>query len=475
MYLNYFKKICSIPHGSYNVKQLADFCQQEAKKFNLDCIRDDEDNLIITVPASKGFESAPAVILQGHLDMVCVSAPGHVHNFKTDGLELIEDGDNLSANGTSLGGDDGIAIAYMLNLMADKTLNHPKLYLLMTTNEEVGMDGAFALDPEPIKDAKYLINIDSEEEGIFTAGCAGGVTALAQWSIKYRKARGLNCSITLENLLGGHSGSEINRFGANAHVLLGNILYQLSKELPINLIGLSGGDKDNVIPHRAVACVQIGTTDFGLLESKLAKLETSYRKNYQETDPNLTLTAHAYEEQEDQVLIKDDFNKICFILNQIPNGVITMSQKIENLPRTSLNAGVMRLDMDTFSLGFQIRSENQQAKEMLSDRLEQFAIYTNGTYNISGTYPSWEYNENSPLRKLMLDLYQKMYHKPAIVNVIHAGLECGLLSEKLPNIDMISIGPNMKNVHTPDETLSLSSSESVWQFLCAVLEHLGQN
>ena len=475
MYLNYFKKICSIPHGSDDQKKLVDFCQKEAGNFNLECIRDAEDNLIITVPASKSFENAPTVILQGHLDMVCVSKPNHGHNFKTDGLELIVDGDNLSANGTSLGGDDGIAIAYMLNLMADKTLKHPKLYLLMTTNEEVGMDGAFALDPKPLRDAKYLINIDSEEEGIFTAGCAGGLTALTKWPIKYRKARGLNCTITLDHLLGGHSGTMINKFSANAHMLLGNTLYQLSKEIPINLIGLSGGNKDNVIPNHAMARIQIGTTDFDLLQSKLAELETSYRKNYQETEPQLTLEAHCYEEQEDKVLIKDDFNKICFILNQIPNGVITMSQKIENLPRTSLNAGVINLNMDAFSLGFQIRSENQPAKEMLSDRLEQFATYTNGTYYISGVYPSWEYNENNPLCKLMLDLYKKMFNKPAIVNVIHAGLECGLLAEKLPHTDMISIGPNMKNVHTADETLSLSSCQSVWNFLCIVLENLGQN
>lgn len=472
---HYFNEICQIPHGSYNTKAISDYCVNFAKSHHLTCYQDDTNNVIIVKEASPGYENAKPVILQGHLDMVCEKTDDSDHDFEKDPLKLRVDGDWLSAEGTTLGGDDGIAVAYGLAILEDTSLAHPKLYVIFTTEEEVGMDGAHAIDLTPVKDAGYMINLDSEEEGYILAGCAGGSRAHITLPITWEKATGLCCELAVSGLAGGHSGGEINRFGANGSVLLGMVLNTLSKDFDLKITALTGGSKDNVIPKKSTADIVITPADKDAIQAKLAELEAYYHKVYGQRDPNLTITLTDNGEGNADVMDKASADRAIFTLTQAPNGVQAMSFDIEGLVETSLNLGVMATRDHDLYLSFALRSSVGAARQALEDKLKAFVDYIGGTFDIASSYPAWEFRRESILRDKMSAIYNDMFGSEPVVQAIHAGLECGLISNKLPDLDIVSIGPDMQDIHTPDERLSIASTKRMWDYLLAVLASMKTN
>lgn len=468
----YFKDLTQIPHCSYNTKAISDYCVAFAKDHHLDFYQDDTNNVIIVKEASPGYEEAKPVILQGHLDMVCEKTPDSRHDFSCEPLTLAVDGDWLTAVDTTLGGDDGIAVAMVLAVLADDSLAHPKIYGVFTTEEEVGMDGAHVLDVTPLRDAAYMINIDSEDEGIITAGCAGGVRSLLSFPISRERISGLGCTLTVEGLHGGHSGMEISRFGANASVLLGYVLDHLRKHYDFALVDITGGKTDNVIPAKSSATLLIDEADQEGLSECLAAYQAFCRDWYKDNDPGVTLSLLTADVVEAEAFTEACRDKAIFILMQIPNAVQTMSTKIIGLPDTSLNLGSLATTADELKLSLALRSPHQRAKEALGSKLNNFAHYLGGSYEESSPYPGWEYREDSQLRETMIALFQEMYGKTPKVEVIHAGLECGLIYEKLPQLDIVSIGPDLEHVHTPDERLSISSTKRTYEYLVACLAAL---
>lgn len=469
---HYFEEICEIPHGSFDTKRISDYCVRFAEERGLTCHQDDANNVIIIKEASEGYENAKPVILQGHLDMVCEKADGSDHDFKTDPLGLMIEDDWITADGTTLGGDDGIAVAYGLALLDNNTLPHPKLYVIFTTEEEVGMEGAHAIDLTPVSDAAYMINLDSEDEGIILAGCAGGVRANCTFDIRRTARSGLSCELAVSGLHGGHSGQEINRYGANASVLLGTLLNDLSQDLSFDIIDLTGGTKDNVITKKATATIVIDPNDEQAVTDRLKALEVLYKKNYASKDPELTLSLKTLEKGDFMVFNEASAERAIFVLMQIPNGVQAMSLDIEGLVETSLNLGIMYTKEDYFLVSFAMRSSIGTAKEALNARVRAFTEYLGGTYTEASSYPAWEYRRESALRDMMCKTFEEMYGKTPTVEAIHAGLECGLISAKLPELDIVSIGPDMQDIHTPEERLSISSTARTWDYLVKVLENL---
>ncbi|MEG0075861.1 MAG: aminoacyl-histidine dipeptidase [Eubacterium sp.] len=469
---HYFEEICTIPHGSFDTKRISDYCTDFAKKHHLNYYQDETNNVIIIKEASSGYESAKPVIIQGHLDMVCEKSENSNHDFKTDPLTLLIEDGWITADGTTLGGDDGIAIAYCFALLADNTLIHPKLYMVFTTEEEVGMEGAHAIDLTPVNDAGYMINLDSEDEGILLAGCAGGIRSNCTFPIERNPEKNLACEICVSGLHGGHSGQEINRFGANASVLLGTLLNDLDQTLTYSLESLNGGSKDNVIPRTATAIILIDPKDETLLKNRLEELQTVYQKNYASKDPNLTLNYKNLKNAEYQVFSKTSKEKAIFVLMQIPNGVQAMSLDIDGLVETSLNLGIMHSNDHDFLVSFAIRSSIGTAKETLCAKVKSFTEYLGGFYKEAAAYPAWEYRKDSKLREIMITVFEEMYHKTPKIEAIHAGLECGLISSKLPNLDIVSIGPDLVDIHTTEERMNIASTQRTWDYLLTVLKTL---
>lgn len=468
----YFEAIASIPHGSFNTDAIADYCEGVAAQFHLPCIRDAVNNLIVTIPASAGYEEKGPVILQGHLDMVCEKVAESSHNFLTDPLSLYVKGDRLSAKGTTLGGDDGIAIAMGLALMEDTTIAHPKVYCVFTSDEEVGMPGAAALDLTPIADAQSMINVDSEAEGILTAGCAGGAVVLCAYPLRYTKAKGLKATLRVSGLLGGHSGEMISRFGENANILLGQVLFQLAKDIDYSIITLEGGKMDNVIPKEAYAEILIGPNERVKTTTKINALSESFRGIAGRVDKDLSITIDFGEERQFNVFGRDSEEKALFLLLNTPNGVQAMNRSVDGLVDTSLNLGCVKVEDGSLTMSYCIRGSMTTSRDFLCDKLCAFAVHLGGTTSVSGVYPPWEYREQSPLRDLMIATYEDLFGKTPEVVTIHAGLECGMLSEKLPHLDIVSIGPDLFDIHTPSEELSISSTKRTWDYLLAILEKM---
>ena len=463
----FFEKITQIPRGSGNLEGIRKYLCQFAKENALEYVTDKAGNVIIKKPASQGREQEDTLILQGHMDMVAAVAPGCQKDMKTEAPEIFVDGDLIGAKGTTLGGDDGIALAMVLALLEDKELSAPALEALFTADEETGMYGAAGLDASLLK-GRHLINIDSEDEGIFIAGCAGG--ARADCSVPLKKAEASDLSFlefTIEGLKGGHSGQMINLGRANANMLAGRLLNELDEVLEgrCYFVSAKGGSADNAI---ASLCVLKVSVPSGLKEKALdtAKtLEGIIRNEYEIPDPDIKISVKIDEECRELYKAGD----AAHFLMSLPNGVISMSDGVPGLPGTSLNLGVLRFENGILSACFSVRSETDSRKEDLLKKLKCITELAGGKISVAGVYPGWKFEQVSPLRKHMTDVYKDMYKKEAKVEAIHAGLECGLLCSKIKGLDAVSIGPDMRNVHTPDERLSISSSERVYEFLKTVI------
>lgn len=466
----WFEKICQIPHGSGNTKAISDFLADFARQRGLRYIQDELNDVIIFADASAGYEDHPPVILQGHMDMVCQKDADCPIDMHTQGLDVTHDGTWVWANGTTLGGDDGIAVAYALALLDDPSLVHPPLEVVITVDEETGMDGAAGIDLSVLS-GRSLLNIDSEEEGIFTVACAGGGGAMLRLEAPRKVVMGPCIRLTVEKLRGGHSGVEIHKNRANANKVMGQVLEAVSQAVPLRLSSLAGGDKDNAIPRSCSADAVVLSMYPDRINEILEQLQQQIRQQYDE--PEVVIRGENVDAFGSHALTEEATRAAIRLLNRVPNGVQSWSQQIPGLVQTSLNLGVMNLTQEALELRFSVRSSVNAEKHALLDELEQIGKETeNCACYRGGEYPAWEYQEKSPLRDTMIRVYRQMYGKEPEVVSIHAGLECGLLSEKLPGLDCVSIGPDMRDIHTSREKLSVASTERVWQFLLELLKAL---
>lgn len=471
---SYFEEICSIPHGSGNIQGISNYLVEFAKERNLEYIQDEVYNVIIKKEASKGYENKEPVILQGHMDMVAVKKPGCSINLLTDPLDVRTKGDFIYAEGTSLGGDDGIAVAYALALLDSKDIPHPPLEVIITVEEEVGMEGALAIDLSSLK-GKRMLNIDSEKEGELTVSCAGGVRVNGMLPVQWENIpeEFYGVEITITGLMGGHSGVEIHKNRGNANILMGKVLKELSEKVHIVLTALEGGTKDNAIPREAKATVFFPKGELENCEKIVKSIEKKLKEAHEETDRELRILYQEVKKQPEQKALEEtSMEKLIKLLSTVPNGVQSMSQKLEGLVETSLNLGIMLLKEEEFSTAFSLRSSVVSKKEALRDKITDILDSVGGTYSFSGDYPAWEYREESPLRDTFIRVYEGMYGKKPDVLSVHAGLECGILAGKIKDLDSVSFGPDMENIHTTEEKLSISSTKRVWEFLLALLKAL---
>ena len=483
-----FKEICNIPHGSGNVDAISDYLVAFAKEHGLWVTQDEAKNVIMIKEASAGKEDKPAIMIQGHMDMVAFKEPDADIDMTKDPLKVMIDGDYIYAKDTSLGGDDGIAIAYGLALLSDDTLQLPRIELVITTDEEVGMDGAAVIDLSPCK-AMMMLNIDSEEEGQFVAACAGGIRVNGSLHVTREKEccqqnsgcdSPVECSyhmhkIMLTGFAGGHSGTEIGKHGANANKVMGWFLNELRKEVDIKLCALQGGEKDNAIPLEAEAVISVKTEQTDGFESACKELEADMKKTYQNTDPDckVVVCKETCCENNECVWITDhDLDMILALLNEAPNGVQKMSEELPGLVQTSLNLGIMNLNKEDFQMAFSLRSSVANEKTELTNTVCALIGKYQGTFATLNDYPAWEYKTESPLREHMIAVYEKQYDKKPEVLSLHAGLECGILADKRPGLDCVSFGPDIFDIHTTRERMSISSVQRTWEFLLEVIETL---
>ena len=462
----YFEKLCSIPHGSRNTKLISDYLVSFAQEQGLRYIQDGSNNVIIFQEGTCGLEDRPPVIIQGHMDMVCEKDADCLIDMDREGLDVTHDDECVFARGTTLGGDDGIAVAYALALLADRSIPHPPLEVVITVDEEIGMLGADAIDLSMLA-GRTLLNIDSEDEGLFTVSCAGGATATICLPVTRRPVYGPCVKLVVEGLKGGHSGVEIHQNRANANKVMGEFLSRVQTLMPLCITSISGGSKDNAIPRSCqVNLVALG---MGLerINDVAAELEKQIREEYDEPE------ARVYGDDVDafggNAIPTELTDKVIALLCACPNGVQKMSEQIQGLVQTSLNLGIVNSGEEV-KLVFSVRSSVNEEKKALLAQLEELARFHDAVYTQMGEYPAWEYRENSPLRDASVAAYEKLFGQTPEVVAIHAGLECGLLSEKLPGLDCISFGPQMHDIHTSREKLEIASVKRTWDFLLEVLK-----
>ena len=464
----YFEALCGIPHGSRNTKAISDYLVEFAKEQGIRFIQDESNNVILFCDGTCGMEDREPVILQGHMDMVCEKDADCPLNMDTDALDLAHDGISVFARGTTLGGDDGIALAYAMALIADKSIPHPPLEVIVTVDEEIGMLGASSIDVSMLK-GRRMINLDSEDEGVFTVSCAGGARATLKLNVERKMVYGPCIRLSVDGLQGGHSGAEIHKNRANANKVMGEFMSRILKLMPLCLTSFSGGSKDNAVPRSCSANAVAMGIGLERINAIAEELQKEIRETYDE--PEATIQAFDVDALGGNSLTTEDTARAVALLCAVPNGVRSYSADIPGLVQTSLNLGIAKLG-EHFSLTFSVRSSVNQEKEELLQKLRDLCAFYDGSYSQMGEYPAWEYRKDSPLRDTMVDIYKKMYGKEPQVLTIHAGLECGLLGEKLPGLDCVSIGPQMHDIHTSREKLEIASTARVWEYLLTVLKAL---
>lgn len=477
----YFEEITKIPHGSGNMDQISNFLVNFAKERNLFYIQDKVKNVIIVKEATPGYEEEPAVILQGHMDMVAVKKPDCDIDMLTEGLRVAIDGDKIYAEGTSLGGDDGIAVAYALAILDSDDLKHPKLEVVITVDEEVGLDGAREIDLSMLESHRML-NLDSEEEGIFLTSCAGGVRVGCHVPLEKAQAGGIAYEVVVGGLLGGHSGAEIHKERGNSNALCGRVLWKLTEKIPVAIKSMGGGLADNAIPRETKAVLVVQEADKAVLEETVKEVAAELSGEYATKDPDVFVSAKELEKGSWLCVTPQAAKKAAAFLHALPVGVQAMSADMPGLVETSLNMGILELKeaelLAEFSAEnsamllaeFSVRSSVESSKNALIDKLAAITVMAGGHITTTGAYPGWKYRVDSPLRDKMVAVYEKMYGKKPRVEAIHAGLECGILGSKIKDLDCVSLGPQMSDIHTTEETLSISSTARVWEYLVKLLE-----
>lgn len=463
----YFGKLCQIPRGSGDMDKISRFCMDFAEENGLETQRDGANNVIIRKNASRGYENSPTVILQGHLDMVCQKTADSNIDFSTDAIQPYIDGDFVKAKNTTLGADNGIAVAMILAILEDKDIAHPALEAVFTTDEEIGMIGAAALDCVCLK-GRRMINIDAEEDWAVTVSCAGGSDLVMTIPTIRTKKRGKRVRLLIKGLKGGHSGMEINSGRINANILGGRVLNYLKKRCDFDIISVNGGDKGNAIAN--MCDIQLCVNDADALTKaarecfEIIKNEISRREN--DFSPEIIVS----DDGEFDIIDTVSAQKLERILVCAPNGVMQMSAEIDGLVETSLNLGILKTDADEIILHFTLRSNKKSAMEYLEERLILLAKTVGCSVKAFGHYPPWEFNEESKMQKLYAEVYSEKFGHAPEMSAIHAGLECGTFAAKMENLDCIAIGPTMYDVHTVNEKLSISSTKAVYGLLLKLLE-----
>jgi dipeptidase D len=466
----FFEELTKIPRCSGDEKRVSDYLVGFAKERKLEVVQDKALNVIIKKAGTAGYEKSPAVIIQGHMDMVCEKSKASRHDFSKDPLKLKVDGDFVRAVGTTLGADNGIAVAYGLALLDSTDIPHPPIELLVTTSEETGMGGAAALKADSLR-GKTLLNIDAENEGVFFVSCAGGVDIVSTFETHWEDATGKALLIEVSGLIGGHSGMEIPKQRANAIKLLGRCLDAARSVAQIHIAEISGGSKSNAIAREAQAVI---TAEAGLIKKITAAVEAlakDMKGEFAVADPKIEVTVSPAAEVAKQLDAESAAHIIDF-LTIAPNGVQSMSKELEGLVESSLNLGVLVQSGESIKMTTSVRSSVASILADIVRRVEALAGLVGATNTRAGVYPAWSYEAESPVRDLCVKVYKDVTGHDAQIQAIHAGLECGLLKQKLPKTDMISFGPNLFNVHTTDEHLSVGSVANTWEFLIAVLAEL---
>ncbi|MFW5894398.1 MAG: aminoacyl-histidine dipeptidase, partial [Bacillota bacterium] len=467
----HFRALSAIPHCSNDEKALSDALMAFASENGLKAKQDDAYNVVIEKPASEGYEKAPKVILQGHIDMVCTKEEGKTFDFSKDGLELyLEDG-YLTADGTTLGADNGIAVAMIMAVLEDKGLKHPPLRALFTVGEEIGMIGVSKLD-DTMVEGDILINLDAEDEGVFFAACAGGVRNNVSLPV-VRSKGGENTGYTLRisGLKGGHSGLEIDKGRGNAIHLLGRLLDRLKKTVDYDLYSVQGGEKMNAIAKFASAQVSVQADTLKTLEETVKAMEEIFKEELKSTDPDVRITIEKTP-LEKAPLSETTSRDLIGLLRLIPTGVNTMSFDIPGLVESSNNIGVLTTNEATIDIESAIRSSKGSLKEEIADRIEHIAHAYDATSVLNASYPEWPYQKHSPIRELMKTTYESLSGKEARVSAIHGGLETGFLLEKLGPMDVVALGPDIHDVHTPNERLDIASTKRTYALLLDVLSRI---
>ncbi len=464
---HFFEEICNIPHGSGNLQRISDFIVKFAKDRNLDVVQDDELNVIIKAPGSKGYEDKEPVILQGHMDMVAVKDEDCDIDMLNEGLRCRTDGEYVWAEGTSLGGDDGIAVAYCLAILDSDTIPHPPLEVVITTNEETGMYGAAAIDLSGLK-SKKLINIDNEEEGVFITSCAGGARFYSDFDLGTASRKdGKAFDVKVDGLLGGHSGEMIIKGRGNANIIAARAIAEAMDDIDVSVININGGVADNAIPSSAAVKVVVPADKAEAFVESINKTCKDVKEELEIKDPNVIITANECGEGSFDAY---DATDLIRAIITVPNGVQAMSAAVEGLVETSLNLGVITTDGNAVRVTWSVRSSVESAKMMLIRKLTVITQQFGGKYSVTGQYPGWKFRQHSELRDHMVKVYKDLYGVEPKIEAIHAGLECGLLSEKIEDLDCISIGPDMQDIHSTKEKLSVRSTNNVWEYLKAVLK-----
>lgn len=469
----YFEEISKIPRGSGDEKAISDYLVSFAKNLNLEVIQDEALNVIIKKNGTLGYENSKTVIIQGHMDMVCEKNKGTEHDFEKDPLKLRIVDDMIYATDTTLGADNGIAIAYALAILDSDDLAHPPLEVLITTDEETGMSGAMALSKDHIN-GEILINLDNEEEGELLVSCAGGVrgTHTLKVDLEDTKLENEYLDITIRGLKGGHSGMEINKERGNSNKIMGRILKALLSKFKFNLVSLNGGSKNNAIPREADAIISVPKENVNEIINIVEAWNDILLNELKEQDKDIKVNIAKYNDKIDKVFSLSSTEKAINLLYLIPNGINTNSTQIQGLVESSTNLGVVTTEGDKIEFDSAIRSSVASLKDEIVLRSKTIAELMGVEYETRADYPEWQYNSESKVRDICQDVYKNMYNKDAKIVAIHAGVECGLFGERLGNLDMISFGPNLYDVHTPQEHMSIESVKNVYEYLLEVLKEL---
>ncbi|MFH1727755.1 MAG: aminoacyl-histidine dipeptidase [Pseudomonadota bacterium] len=471
--LHWFKEISKIPRCSKNEAAISKWLENWAQTHNLESKFDDFGNILIKVPASPGCENAPAIVLQGHMDMVCEKNNDSNHDFTKDPIEFIFDGEWLKANKTSLGADNGIAIAMALTAALDKEIKHPKLELLFTLDEETGLNGATNLGTD-LLEGKILLNIDSDEVGIFTIGCAGGKDTDISIPLEFEDINKDKKPYLIKafGMKGGHSGTDIILDRANAIVVLARTLNDLRKNSCFNILSINGGTAHNAIPRDAQALILLNQDDYAKTQEKLHAFEDILKTEYKLMDPGLSLSI-------EEATFNAGDTKACTCLSSkklintilgFPHGVAHMDKGAENLVQTSSNLAIVKIVNDNLEVLSSQRSSLTSRLLGLSHKIESIAAVAGGTSTTGNGYPPWEANWDSNLLTVCNSVYKEIFNKDAVVDVIHAGLECGIIGNKYPGMEMVSFGPTIKNAHSPDEKLKISDIEKVYDLVVGIMK-----
>lgn len=486
--IRHFEALSAIPRSSGHERAASDFVARFARERGYEVVQDETYNLIIRKPASAGYEDAPPVMLQGHLDMVGEKRDGVVHDFLRDPIKLRIDGDFMAAEGTTLGGDNGLAVAYAMALLDDGEAAHPALEIVLTTEEETSMKGAARLDVGLLS-GKTMINLDSDREGILYVSSAGGVRVHHTVPVSWQEspAAGRRCQLTIGGLVGGHSGDDIVHDRANACGLLGRVLDGMRRELPYELAGVRGGLASNAIPREAEAALYIADERLAAAREAAARWEAILRAEYELVDPQLRVAIEPVDEPVDKhadepadaaaaapgrVFAETAKHAVVDSLLLLPSGVLRMDKAIPGLPRTSTNVGIVAMREDGVRFESLMRSSLRSELDAAVSRAEALARALGCDFAAGDYYPGWPYRTSSRLRDVFQEVYQREYGRPLEVKAVHAGIECGIFADRLPGLDAVSYGPDLFDIHTPDERFSISSVERTWRYLLLVLREL---